>query len=285
MPESTCQYNKLFVIQSLDPNEPQTGDDLVSAVKPVLAQFGIDVELLKAKTRGEFFEAMDNVWRQCATATPRVYPVLHLETHGFGDLSGISIRPPRERVTWEEFSDRCRDINRECHNNMMVTTGLCHGLHAISKITIRAEAPFFALVGPEDAVSIASVRGFVEFYKSVFESGDISAAMTKLSNKFRMFLAPRLFTNAFAAYLREDCKGEGREERIDRLLAQFFENHAGWKVSEENARAIIEEYTKPSEAAFLRFKERFLMSAHPLNSGRFDEVSYELAFEASNRSD
>lgn len=285
MPESTCQYNKLFVIQSLNTDEPQTGDQLVASVKPMLEPLGIEVELFKAATREEFFAAMAAIWKQCSPGGKRVYPILHLETHGFGDLTGISIRPPKERVTWQEFSDRCRDINRECHNNMMVTTGLCHGLHAISKISIRSEAPFFALVGPEKAVSIADVRRFVEFYKSVFEKGDINLAMTKLTNDFGLFLAPRLFLNAFAAYLREDCKGPGRDERIERLLMKFFEDQAHWRLSESSARAIIEEFTRPSPGAFEQFKERFLMSRHPLNSTRFDEVTYELAFEASNRSD
>lgn len=85
-------------------------------------------------------------------------------------------------------------------------------------------------------------------------------------------------------YLREGCKGQGRKDRIERLLQEFLESAAAHKVDEATARKIIEEYTQPNEAAFERFKNRFLLADHPLNRGRFDaSVRYEEALEKAGR--
>lgn len=286
MTESSCQYNKIYVIQSLNTDEPQTGKELVEKLEPELKKYNVGISFLEAATRLEFLAAMDRIWKDCTEASPRVYPIIHLETHGFGDLTGISIRPPKECVTWADFAKKCRAINVECHNNLLVTTGLCHGLHAITDVNIREVAPFFALVGPEKAVTITEVRAFVEFYKELLEHGDINKAIGHLTTKVGIFLAERLFFRAFTKYLKEDCKGQGHVDRVESLLAEFMEKKVGHKISEDAAREIIMNYTKPNRDGFEVLKTRFLIADHPLNKGRFDSnVNFDAVFEASERSE
>jgi hypothetical protein len=169
---------------------------------------------------------------------------------------------------------------------MLVTTGLCFGLLAITEVDIRQEAPFLVVVGPEESVSITEVRGYVEFYQELLRHGDLNKAVEPLGEKFGVFLADRLFLRAFTKYIKEDCEGKGRAERIERLLSEFMETEAAHRLSDSEARKIIEDYTLPNRESFERFKRRFLMSDHPLNIGRFDQgVSFIAALEASERAD
>ncbi len=285
MIETTAQFNKLFIIQSLSDTELQTGDRLAKdALRPKLDSLGLGLVHFKVANRAQFFAALDDIWKECAETRPRIYPILHLDTHGRADKSGIAMLPSDDTVTWVEFVNKCQAINVECHNNLVVTSGLCFGLLAITAINFRAAAPFLALVGPQERVTAGEIDdGFPAFYGELLGSGDIAAAHAKLSPKFALFLSDRLFLHAFATFLQQSCKGVGRAERIERLLAEFLERDAAQKIDETTARRIIEDYTMPNANAFERFKRVFLVSDHPLNVGRFDGVSFETALAAAER--
>ena len=284
--ETSSQFNKLFVVQSLHDTELQTGQRLVEGtLEPKLKGLGLGLTYVKVSNRAEFFAAMDDIWRQCAESNPRIYPILHLDAHGKADRTGIAMLPSGEKVTWDELAEKCRSINVECHNNLIVASGLCHGLLSITSVNMRDSAPFLAVVGPEETVTAGEIDvGFPSFYRELLQSGELATAMSHLSSKFGLFLADRLFLRAFSAYLRENCKGEGRDARIERLLADFLQSTAAHKIDEHTARRIIEDFTQPNPASFDRFKRRFLMSDHPLNANRF-AITFEMALEAADRSE
>lgn len=283
--ETQLQFNKVFLIQSLRDNEKQTGERLVEqTLKPQLEAVGLGLAYYKAASRAEFFGALQDIWKQCARESPRTYPIIHLDTHGAGDKSGIATLPSGEIVTWREFARMARGINVECHNNLLIVGALCYGLLAITEINMREPAPFLAVVGPETPVTVGEIDGgFGPFYEAILKTGSLDEAMTRLSAKFGLFLADRLFANAFATYIKQDCKGAGRQERIDRLLAKFMETEAAHRISEAEARRIAEDYTLPNEAAFERFKSKFLMADHPLNVNRFS-LSFDDVMNAADRS-
>lgn len=283
--ETELQFNKVFLIQSLNDNERQTGERLVeSTLKPQLESVELGLAYYKVKTRAEFLSALDDVWCQCARETPRTYPIIHLDTHGAGDKSGIATLPSGEVVSWNEFAQKARGINVECHNNLLIVGALCYGLRVITEINMREPTPFLAVIGPENPVSVGEIdSGFGPFYVELLQTGDIDGAMKKLSNNFELFLADRLFAQAFATYLKQNCKGVGRQERIEDLLSQFMESNAGHRLNKHEARRIIEQYTLPNEDAFQKFKENFLMSNHPLNANRF-RLSFDDVLNAADRS-
>jgi hypothetical protein len=160
------------------------------------------------------------------------------------------------------------------------------GLLSITAINMREAAPFLALIGPEEAVSAGEIDlGFPAYYAELLQHGDLGSALAKLSGKFGLFLADRLLLKAFAGYLREGCKGVGRDARIERLLAEFLEKNAAHKVKEAAVRRFLEDYTRPNPEAFERFKRRFLLSDHPLNKGRFDSLNFDAALAAGDRAE
>ena len=284
---TTFQFNKVCVIQSLATDEPQTGERLVNdRLRPALTPMGFRTSYVKVADRVGFFQAMADIWASCARdQAPRTYPIIHLDTHGFGDRSGIALLPSREKVTWTEFAESCKQINRECHNNVLVASAMCHGLHSITGVSIRDSAPFLGLVGPQETVTANAIdAGFDKFYEKVLESGDLVAAMAVIGSEFSLFQADRLFVNAFRDYIAKSCKGIGQVQRVERLLAEWMETKAEQRMDTDTARQILMDYTAPNRDAFERFKRRFLMSDHPDNAGRFDDISFELVYDASNRS-
>jgi hypothetical protein len=269
---STSQFNKLFIIESLAETELHTGERLYQEAKPILSN---DVSLTKVTNRLGFVDAMARVWGECARRTPRVYPMLHVDSHGAEDINGILLLPTREVVVWDDFAGMCREVNVECHNNLIVTMGLCYGLHAIKPTKMTEAVPFLALIGPEDKVPTKDVDCFASFYMALLRGGDINSALEHMftmagTRNFTTFFAEKLLLEGFAAYIREDCRGKGRLERVERLLTEYnATRRSGRKLSLRDARRIIKERTRPDAAAFERFRRRFLMSNHPLNAGRF----------------
>ena len=282
--ETTLRFNKVFVIQSLGDNEIQTGERLVKSVlEPKLVKLGLGLTYWKVKSRTEFFSAMDEIWKQCTATTPRIYPIIHLDAHGTDDKNGIAILPGIEQVTWDEFVPRVRGINVECHNNLMIVGALCYGLLAIKEINMREPAPFLILIGSENEVSIGEIdSGFVDFYEELLRDGDLDMSFAKLSDKFKMFLSDRLFLITFGKFFKEQCQGKERQDRIERLLAEFMESEASQRVDEKTARRILEDYTMPRKETFKRFKERFLLSNHPSNLDRFD-ITFDDAVRLANK--
>lgn len=285
--ETQFQFNTIYVLQSLNDHDLQTGERLVQQqLKPKLGNMGFGLHYWKIRDRSAFLRAMDEVWMRCAERTkPRVYPIIHIDTHGASDQSGIAMLPSGETVSWAELYDKCQRINQEVHNNLLVASAMCYGLHAITEVSIRSAAPFLGLVGPQEAVEASLIDvGFGAFYSEVLHSGDLDSAMHALGRRFKLFHADKLFVGAFTKYLKQSCKGAGQERRIERLLAEWMGRNADHNLDEETARRILTEYTSPNPASFERFKKRFLMSDHPLNAGRFDDITFELVHGFAGRS-
>jgi hypothetical protein len=196
--EATAQFNKVFVIESLGPDDVHGGTHMVEEIKPTMEAMGLGLAFWQVGNRTAFDEAMRQVWAQCARESPRTYPILHIEAHGSRDRKGILLSPSGEVVPWASFAEACRPINCESHNNLLVTTGLCFGLNAILAVSILSPAPFFALLGPEVEVSGQECDCISMFYNELLRTGDVERAQGRLSEKFGLFLAERLFARGYA---------------------------------------------------------------------------------------
>lgn len=64
METSTAQFNKVFVIESLGPNDMHSGTHIVEVLKLVIEKDkGLGLAFWKVKDRREFFGAMQFVWQ------------------------------------------------------------------------------------------------------------------------------------------------------------------------------------------------------------------------------
>lgn len=268
--DSTCQFNKIFVIESLPPTDLQTAGRLVrDNLEPTVTSLGLGLMHVKVANRSEFVMAMKEVASQCARVTPETYPILHIEAHGAQDGSGISLFPSSEIVPWGEFTNLCRVINIECHNNLLVVTALCFGLLSITEVKIAEASPFFAVVGPQLAVTAGEIERFNAFYAELFKYGDVALAMSSLSDKFGLFVSERVFLNSFATFVKTLGKGRGKKRRIERLITEFMSTESAGRLPLSEVRRLAKKHTQPDARTFERFKKRFLLSDHPRNLNRF----------------
>jgi hypothetical protein len=268
--DSACQFNKIFVIESLPSTDLQTAGRLVrDYLEPVIASLELGLMHAKVTSRSEFLAAMKEVASQCARVTPETYPIVHIEAHGAPDRSGISLFPSGEIISWSEFANLCRVINIACHNNLLVVTALCFGLLSITGVKIAEVSPFFAVVGPQLAVTAGEIEHFNAFYVELFKHGDVVVAMSGLSEKFGLFVSEKLLLNSFAKFVKTLGKGRGKKRRIDRLITEFMSTEAASKLPLSEVRRLAKKYTQPDAGTFERFRKQFLLSDHPRNLNRF----------------
>lgn len=264
--------NTLVVLESLADGELHTGtwlaDDLAAELRQQQIAFGFG----KVQDRRQFFGTLEGVRRK-AIELGRRY-IIHIDAHG-SQRDGLRLEPSGEFVAWSELVDACREINLASLNNLVVVLASCHGFHAVLNVTIRELAPFCTLLGPTDVVSAGLVQDtFSTFYRQLFDTNDFSVALAGLPPDFQVFHAERILVNAYLGYLRTQCRGDGRRERIDRLLSEVVVR--GIPLNLSVARKELKKVTRPDAAIYEEFKRRFLMSDHTQNVGRFPSSHEDL---------
>ncbi len=276
------QFNQIFVVSSLGPKSLQTGERLVrDDLEPRAGALGVGVTFERVGTLAEFRVVLERIATICREKA-NTFPILHLDAHGAED--GVALVPSGEIMSWSELAQQCRAINVACANNLLVTTGLCFGLLAITAVDIKQATPFFAVVGPEVTVSAGDVDAFGSFYVQLLEHGDADRAMEKLTGDFGLFLSERLFLNSIAGYFRSHCSGRQRRQRVERLITEAMKRESGTKLGLSKVRSIAKERTRPQREVFERFKRGFLLSGLPMNEGRF-QSTFEQALEVADLGD
>ena len=282
---SSLSFNWIFVMQSLNTGELQTGKRLVEdRFQEIKMGNKIDFchTYLELPDRGAFFSAVNNIANMCKSG---IKPILHFDLHGLRNKSGIALLPSKESLSWQEFASVCRTLNALCSNNLMIVMASCYGLHAITEVSIKEISPYCYLIGSQEQVSAGAIdTGFKEFYSVLLKTCDVDSAMKTLDSRFRLYIAEKLFMVSFSSYLREGCLGKGRRQRIERLLTEYVElmKREGRSVRLKVARNSIKLNTKPNKEAFARFANRFLMADYPANSGRFNCVFEDAVYVATN---
>ena len=257
--------NTLVVLESLGDGELHTGTWLVDDLSAELRRQEIAMGFGTVRDRREFFGTLEGIRRKSADLGRRF--ILHIDAHG-SHRDGLRLEPSGQFVAWSELADACREVNAASLNNLVVVLASCHGFHAVLNVTIKALTPFCTLIGPTDIVSAGLIQDtFSSFYRKLFDTNDFSAALADLPPEFQVFHAERILVNAYLGYLRDQCRGKGRRERVDRLLSEIVDR--GVPLDLSVARKELKALTRPDAAAFEQFKRAFLMSDHSDNADRF----------------
>lgn len=198
--ESSDQVKKfgLVIIQSLPEGEPPTGKLLAN-------------ELIKYKQFGEpnlscdFYEVDDlkqlmTVLREVETEVrdKGFFPILHIEAHG--SRNGVALKSGEE-ATWGTLIPLFRSINVKINNLLLICMGLCYGGAVISQIDPFDRAPFRAIIGALQEISVDNIlKGFEAFYDYFFFSldtvesyGKMIAALGDDKPKFHLLSAEWVF--------------------------------------------------------------------------------------------
>jgi len=155
-------------------------------------------------------------------------------------------------------------------------------LLAIKEVRVSQVAPYFALVGSEQIIFSQEASAFLNFFETLFMEGDVVRAMEKLSGKFQLFLAERVFLKGFSDYLKKSCRGHARADRNERLISALVERKIHNILSLPCIRKLVKNNTRPRRDHFEDFKNRFLLADHPENRGRFS-CTFEQALQLAEK--
>lgn len=268
-------YNKIYVCEALPDGELSTGIQLAQEIKlrcdiQDIPEFYTDPCQISDKR--QFMTFMNRVKSQ--VIEHGVFPIIHLEIHG--DKSGLWL-PSNETVGWNEFSDVCREINEYCLNNLLVVLAVCYGFQAAFQTIITKLTPFFGLIGPSKTVDVSQIECvFPKFYRELLCSDDLESAFSMLGNPHLLYLCEEAFAKNAIEYIKNYCRGKGRQERVEELLTQFKQLPSGQLISTSDARKLIKNLIKPEEGNLESHRIKFLMADHPKNKNRFTLTSDDL---------
>jgi len=175
MNKKVVTFNCLYVLESLTPKEPKTGTELYHYLKPKIAKLGYGCKRYQPIYKSILDDYLDGIYND--VVKEGYSPIIHMEMHG--DEKGL-ILESGDIVTWGKLSDKLREINKACGNNLLLTFAVCEGAYFFRAINIMKIAPCWGFIGPwEKEPGYILSDKFKHFYDYVFKerTGDINLNM------------------------------------------------------------------------------------------------------------
>ncbi|MEX1013829.1 MAG: hypothetical protein WDZ80_01550 [Candidatus Paceibacterota bacterium] len=267
---SECSFDSIVVIESLEEGH-KTGRKLANEDLYVQGTVNkINISYCPVSNSEEFHDVLYKIDRDIHYGFQQILgkgsskPILHVEAHG--SRNGIQLLSG-EIFPWPIFTDWCRRLNRPMLNNLLVVLALCKGFKAIFDVDMTSLTPYWGLIGSEENIS-DTLAQFSGFYIELFKTGDVQNSMVKLDDSYQLFLCEKIFITTFLKYYVNHCRGQGKQERLERLVTKFREKNPTRDYTE--ARKILRENLKKAGFSFEQFKNRFLLADLPGNEDRFN---------------
>lgn len=264
--ETVVAVNGLVILESLPPEERQTGSLLYEDLLHHSDRLGFRLAYYRVETKREFLHQMAAVAQEARRGGLR--PIVHLEIHG--EKGQGLVLASGERVAWDELADLSRAIIETTDNNLVMVMATCHGYEAIKGIvTFREVTPFTFLLGPDQEVKSGDIeQAFGEYYRTLFERADFESATEFLPANYDRFNCEKAFALAFAHHILTDGTNSRRQARTEAIVSKARQL-AGPNLDLKAYRRHAKEAIKPSPKWFNDFRRQFLLTDRPANRGRF----------------
>lgn len=210
-------FNTLYIIESLRPNEKKTGQSLYEDMKNYeFVHDKLTVQLCIVNNVEDWNDLMQNIRFECETKG--TLPIIHLEVHGSEDVIQFTNGSTLGR---DYVIEQLRQINIATKCNLFVTLAVCKGLYMLLETHIDKEMPFCGVVGPFEKIMSGDILlRYYEFYKTFFETFDVTQAfiaLTKandnLPQQYRYIHISELFYKVYSNYIQKGCNNEGMKNR------------------------------------------------------------------------
>lgn len=174
------RFNRVYVIQSLDSDEKQTGsilyNDFLRWQHHQLNK--LSAELIEIKSKEHLIITFDQIRKKIYTNT--YYPYIHFEVHGTPE--GLVLNSS-ELVTWDELVVHLESINWSIQNNLFVSFATCYGAKIFDHIDISRTSPFFGFLAPTDEVLNNDIElGFYKYFETLFATFNGNQAIKMLND-------------------------------------------------------------------------------------------------------
>jgi len=279
--KAESKFNKIYVIESLGPNDLHAGsrlyNDILKWEAPKLKALHCEFLRIEDST------ALDSALREIAeeTKSNTDYPVLHIDFHG--SKRGFTLESG-EMMAWENLLSHFTKINVACRNNLLITLSACHGVYLTKIVKPTKPVPFWGLISPTKEIGQGDIDAdFKSFYEELLTSLNGDKALEKLNlgkpnatQKYAFINCINLYRIAFSNYYMRYCKGKGARKRIDELITRSRSTPAGSKIPIGDLRKKIKyEIRKNERHYFDKYRKIFFMiDLYPENDARFG-LSFE----------
>jgi hypothetical protein len=227
------EFNHVIVIQSLKPEEKQTGEilyeDLLKRVSYKITF--LKTSLQKPISKTAFFGVLETLKHNALQLNE--IPFIHIDMHGSPE--GLQLASG-EIVSWASFTDAIREINRITKNNVLLSLATCYGAYILRTILASKAIPFFGFIGCWDQVYVPEVMAnFQGYFEEMFLFSDIKAIdldkAAKLLNeglagtyRYAFYTSEMIFDRVFLEYETALENPETFNTRKHDLMAEALKN-------------------------------------------------------------
>jgi hypothetical protein len=269
-------FNKIYILESLKSHERHTGkalfEDLTVWKDAYLPQ--LTISYLTFNDRSELDSILNAI--EDATKTRKEIPFIHIEAHANEDALGTACG---EAIPWQDLFISLQRININTRNNLLVIVAACFGFHLLKITDVLERAPFYAVLGPNQAVSVSEVEaGYQVFYQELFKTKEVNGAIAKMNEalkntgkRYGLVTCEDLFIMASNNYLKEHCSAKAILQRVEDIVSQYQELEAKALTIQE-VRKKAKETLKNGNLEFVKeYHRKFVMvDLYPENTERFE---------------
>ncbi|MFZ6676901.1 hypothetical protein [Undibacterium sp. Tian12W] len=252
---ATSTHTKVVIIESLDPDNPadfKSGSELLLYLEGLTEDnpHVIPAILRKVSSENEFRVELRELIRLAKETGEK--PILHIETHGYDDASGI-VFADGSSCLWSDLKPLLEELNEASKFNLLVCFASCFGAWSLGMIRPMEAAPCWGLIGPSESTDGAELFGaFRAFYRPLLVSGDADSGFEALTSwplqegYFLVQIAEDWFYKLIDGYLKMDCTKERINERAKSIHSRIPNKSISIEMIEQIGRnrteTIIDDY-------------------------------------------
>ncbi len=272
---SKAKFNKVSIVEALRPDVKKTGELIFNELKQLECFHGkgLELEFISISTRDQLLQHFENL-TQDALSTGSI-PILQVEAHGTDDKKGLALGP-KEWIAWTDLENHCRSLNVACQGNLILVMATCFGMYSASIFSLKERAPFWALIGPFNAVLGDQIlNAMSRFYTHLYDQRHVENVLAALntgpiSSQLQICTAELLFKRGYQLwidYTNDESSLTGRIENIvKRVRANGYPSDA--PIDRESIKAELRKWTE--EPIFDELiKHYFMVDLYPKNADKF----------------
>lgn len=267
---ASFRNNALIIIDGLESSESQSGIWLRNELLDLQHSINLPtIERHKVSSSSECREFLERVAFRCVHEG--MLPILHFEAHGSKEVIAF----PNDQMRWSEMMEYLRAINDFAQGNLGVVMSTCNGFYALKPLDIKKATPFFFLMGSQELLEVEQIkRNMLAFYKELFASGDLNAAMDRVGREFKQYNSERFFFGVLGRIFRQNFVGENRDKRIEAGLS--IVNYD--RLKRKKRRAVFwaaKSFNRATQKKFDRYANVFFPHGHSVSCRRLLNFIWE----------
>lgn len=269
------KFNRIFVIESLQTNEEQTGKELYEDLLRRKESAALKTAYYPVHGKSELITCFDTINNQCRQD---IVPVLHLEIHGDSQGRGL-VMQSGELVYWNELYDKFININTTVGNNLFVTLAVCHGAYMMELLQLGYRAPYYGILGSFDTLMTQDLQiRFYEFYDTLLSTCNLNDAYRSLltanpqtPSSYSIILCEEVFIRTYTDYIRCKTSKAGMKQRTKDVINEKVVIAPNRPARRQFEHDFIKAENKRRESIYKQDATKFFMTdLFPENTGRFD---------------